>query len=141
MYPKFRITTLFWLMAIVAAYFTGRRSDQIESAANQWWRVTCVRWGGEVANSEVVMWPRRGVTINESCEINNVSTLDPEVCTVRKTCGKQLEVSPVTDGKTLIYFDDSDGNKHKFLLSVTNGRIDADWQLTGPPTRPANDGK
>ena len=139
MRPRFRITALLWLTALVAAFFLGQRSDEIASGFDRWWQVTRIRFGGEVRkNDSVVMWPRRSATINEDFAIRNVSIDNPTVCTATEVSNRQLRITPTADGKTSVHYSlPGQPRACRFDVVVENGNI-ADWMLTGPPSRKAN---
>jgi hypothetical protein len=139
MRPRFRISALLWLTAVVAAFFLGQRSDEIASGFNRWWQVTRIRFGGDVRKGEsVVMWPRRSATINEDFKIQNVSIDNPDVCTATEVSGRQLRITPTADGKTSVhYILPGQTRPCRFDITVENGNI-SDWMLTGPPSRKAN---
>ena len=136
MRPRFRITTLLWITALVAAFFVGRRSDEVVSGFDRWWHVTRVRLGGDVRrNRRVVMWPRRSATINEDFAIQNVSTDNPQICTAMRVSDRQLRITPAADGETTVRYSVPGGQKpYRFHLAVKDGRI-ADWSLEGPVRR------
>jgi hypothetical protein len=139
MRPRFRIASLMWLTAVVAAFFLGQRSDEIASGLNRWWQVTRVRFGGDVLeNYSVVMWPRRSATINEDFKIQNVSIDNPQVCTATAISERQLRITPAADDKTCVrYMLPGQTRPCRFDIIVDNGNI-SDWKLSGPPNRKAN---
>jgi hypothetical protein len=133
---RFRVTALLWITAIVAVFFLGRRSEEIEAGFQRWWQVTRVRFGGDVQKGHrVVMWPRGSATINEGSTITKVSTDDPRVCTVTHVSDRQLRITPAANGQTTVRYGMPGLPKPcRFLVIVEDGRI-ADWTLTGslPP--------
>lgn len=136
---RFRITALLWLTAIVAAFFLGRRSDEIASGFDRWWQVTRVRIGADVRdNYRVVRWPRNSATINERVRIQNVSVDDPLVCTVSEVSDRQLRITPTSNGKTSVRYTVAGQTRpSRFSVTVENGTI-TDWMLSRPPTPTAN---
>jgi hypothetical protein len=130
--PRFRLVTLFWLTAIVAAFFVGRRSDQIKSVAVRWWQVTRVRFGGDV-NSEyyVVNWPPGSLTINENVPIHAVVNNYPNSIDVKLIGSRQLQISPKTFGEMSVSYT-TPGNTYKsrqLRLKVEPDQKCPDWTL------------
>jgi hypothetical protein len=131
--PRFRVSTLFWLTALVAAFFGGRRSSEIESAARRWWQVTRVRFGAEMRKREhVVMWPPNSATINEDGPVQSISADNRKVCRVTLVSDRQIRITPANDGETVVRYSLPNLPKPcEFRVVVENKRI-ADWILTSP---------
>jgi hypothetical protein len=138
---RFRVSSLLWLTALVAAFFCGRRSDEIESAARRWWQVTRVRFGADVRKREhVVMWPPNSATINEDRPVQSISTDNREVCRVALISDRQIRITPTSDGETVVRYSLPNLLKPcEFRVVVENNRI-ADWSLSSP-IRPEPPGK
>jgi Flp pilus assembly secretin CpaC len=124
--PRFRIATLFWLTAIIAAIFVGRQSYQIRSLANRWWEVTRVRFGGDVnPRYPVVNWPPGSLTINENVPIQAIINSNPNVADVRLSSSRQLQISPKAFGQARVSYKTPGGRSKSGELLV---RIEADQQ-------------
>jgi hypothetical protein len=120
-------------MALVAAFFIGGRSDEIESAAKRWWQVTRVQWGGDFRRNEhIVMWPPNSATINEDGAVQSVTIDNSEVCRVTQVSDRQIRITPTSDGETVIRYSLSILPKPcELRLVVENNKI-VDWILTSP---------
>jgi hypothetical protein len=132
MRPRFRISTLFWMTVVVAAFFCGRRSHDIESSARRWWQVTRVRWGGSVDNTEVIRWPPGSITINEPQAIQQAVNYDPKLASVAFHASNQICISPEANGDTVVSYNFAAGKYRKadFKFTINVGRIDSDWSLS-----------
>jgi hypothetical protein len=128
--PRFRISTLLWLMALLSAFFCGRRSDNIGSLTNRWWQVTRVWLGADINPKQtVVVWPIGSATINENLAIHQVQVNDPKICSATLSSSRQLRVAPQSDGKTIVKYVIGNSPKlHSFEVVVEDGRI-ANWGL------------
>jgi Flp pilus assembly secretin CpaC len=128
--PRFRVATLLWLMALVAAFFFGRQSKEVESLARRWWAVSRVRLGANVAEPEVINWPPGSITVNGDTAIRSVDVDDPEIVEVKFLNSRQLQVSPKSDGETWVEFKTPGGKWNGVQLRVQpeNGSI-LDWNL------------
>jgi hypothetical protein len=130
--PRFRVATLFWLMALDAAFFCGRCSDGIYGLARRWWEVTRVRLGGDTDPKwRVVNWPPRSITVNEDVPIRAVAINDASVAEISLLGSRQLCVSPKSEGEAWINFKTPDGRSRGAELHVKseNGCI-LDWRLS-----------
>ena len=129
---RFRITTLLWLTVIVAAFFVGRRSGEIERAASLWWQVTRVRWGASVTKTEIIQWPPGSITINEPNTIQKAVVYDPRITSVAFLTSNQMQISPKGDGKTTVTYTLTSGQfrNGQFDCNVERGRIGSNWGLS-----------
>ena len=130
---RFRVTSLLWLTLVLAAFFVGRKSDDIALGFRQWWQVTRVALGSDVAqDSRVVMWPARSATINGDGIIKKYSIDDPGICRVVQISPRQLQVSPQADGQTSVRYEQTDlPGTCNFEVTIAQGRI-VDWALISP---------
>ena len=129
---RFRTSSLLWLMALVAAFFCGRQSNEIQSLTARWWQVTRVRWGASVDQTEFVHWPPRSLTINEINAIQAATTYDPSIASVTFAVANQMCISPKADGKTVVSYNLAGGNRRsaEMEVEILNGKVTMDWSLT-----------
>jgi hypothetical protein len=129
--PRFRVTTLLWFMVILTAFFCGRQSKEIQIAANNWWKVTRVRWGANIHECEIVMWPPGSITVNEPNPIQQSTVYDPNVASASFAASNQICISPKTNGKTLVTYMLGGGSRKtaELELEFENGQV-CDWMLT-----------
>ena len=131
-HPQFRVATLFWLMAVVAAFFVGRRSDEIKVLASNWWEVTRVRFGGHVKPGyKVAYWPLGSLTISEDVPIQALVNNDPTVVYARLSTSRQLQVSPKSLGEATVSYSLPSG-KYKSArldLKIEPGQKHPNWTL------------
>lgn len=129
---RFRVSTFFWLMTVVAAFFVGRRSDAIKSFADNWWEVTRVWLGGDVRSGyEVSYWPPGSITVNEDVPIKAIVVGDPTVVDAKLSSPRQLRISPKSTGETIVSYT-VPGGKYKnaeLQLKITPDEQFPDWTL------------
>jgi hypothetical protein len=132
MRPRFRISSLLWITALVAAFFCGRQSIEIQSVAQRWWQVNRVRWGASVSKVEIVHWPPGSVTINEINNIRSATTNDPSIASPTFPAANQMCVSPKADGQTVVSYNLAGGTQRnaELKVEVLNGKVTMDWMLT-----------
>jgi hypothetical protein len=127
--PRFRVATLFWLTAVVAAFFVGRQSDQIKSLAGRWWEVTRVRFGSDPRPGyTVINWPPGSLTINENVPIHAVANSDPSIADVKLSSSRQLLIRPKAFGETRVSYT-TPGGKYKSGELLLN--VEPDQQYPG----------
>jgi hypothetical protein len=117
--PRFRVTTMLWLAALIAMYFCGRRSGEIENGFNRWWQVTRVVWGADFdPNYRWVYYPRGSITINTEAPISGVRVTLSKKCKATITADRQLRVTPTENGDYSVVFR-TPGRRTVHRLDVT----------------------
>jgi hypothetical protein len=119
-------------MALVAAFFVGRRSDEIKLFASSWWEVTRVQLGADAKPGyDVICWPPGSITINEDVPIQAVVVNDPDIAEAILSAPRQLRVSPKSNGETFITYTMSGGRytTGKLRFKPEAGEL-PDWTLS-----------
>jgi hypothetical protein len=132
--PRFRTATMLWLMVVLAAFYSGRNSEQFQISARKWWQVTRVRFGASVASHEIIDWPPGGITINSQFPLKLTSVGDGNITSASLIGSRQLRITAKANGRSDVTFLSvgSPFPKCKFVIEVENGRI-ADWTMEGRP--------
>lgn len=113
MKPRFSVKTLLWLPLLVAAFFLGRHSPEIETATRNWWAYTRMRWGAEYDQRQsLTNWPPNSCTVNFSCPVSiQAGGHHPERVAVEQPSDRQVTVTPQAEGRFVLNWASADGSK------------------------------
>jgi hypothetical protein len=114
--PRFRTATLLWLTVVVAAFFTGRQSDEIGRRIAQWWLAAWPR----AAPYKLTSQPDGSLLVVTQSPIARVQIRPTNVCIMNVVNGKDYQVLPLRDGKAELTFWHADGSSAQLTLVSKN---------------------
>jgi hypothetical protein len=126
MRPRFRTTSLLWLMAIVTAFFAGRQSDLMVTHLSQLWESMT----GEPIAYNVINQPDGSILICCNSPVPRVRSSDSSICIVELIDAQRIRVKQRDDGDAAISIWMGDGTALPVIFScgVNRGNLTRlDW--------------
>jgi hypothetical protein len=133
--PRFRTSSLLWLVVVVAAFFVGRQSDeialQLSKLRNSIWPNTAAFILSQQPDGSLVFdvgptSPSRRILINGTA------------CAARRATPDSIRLTPISDGTTELKILQSDGSGTLIILEVKNGKFASTTNRKIPATRNAS---
>ena len=115
MRPRFRISSLFWLVVVVSAFFVGRQSDEIAARLAQLWTRSPVY--------KLTPQPDGGLLIVSPSPIQRLQFRPANVCIMNLVNGRDYKVLPIRDGSAQLTLWHADGSMGQLNLVSQNKTV------------------
>ena len=127
--PRFRTSSLLWLMVVVATFFLGQRSDEIAKRIVQIFGST---WPQAALSYRISGLDDGRVLLVANTAMNRLQVTSPSLVYVRPLEADMIEFSPKSDGVTLVDIWHADGRTSQFELTVAEGKVVSLSEIPSP---------